>query len=82
MGLVPTFYFGIPKMSEGIAERVSRIAANVAGEVGVEYVNTEIAGTKRMFLHSFETAFDYEFRGARHHFSAKAPEPPEFEKHL
>ena len=34
-------------MSEGIAERVSRIAANVAGEVGVEYVNTEIAGTKR-----------------------------------
>jgi ribosome maturation factor RimP len=34
-------------MIEAIAERVSRIAAAVAGENGVEYVNTEIAGTKR-----------------------------------
>lgn len=34
-------------MSEGVAERVSRIAAGVAGEKGVEFVNIEIAGTKR-----------------------------------
>jgi ribosome maturation factor RimP len=34
-------------MSEGVAERVSQIAARVAGEKGVEFVNTEIAGTKR-----------------------------------
>jgi tRNA pseudouridine65 synthase len=35
-------------------------------------------GTKRLFLHSLETSFDYEFRQARHAFSAKAPLPPEF----
>ncbi|MDO8544597.1 MAG: RNA pseudouridine synthase [Opitutaceae bacterium] len=40
------------------------------------------AGTKRMFLHSLETAFDYEFRGGRHSFHATAPLPQEFEKYL
>lgn len=38
------------------------------------------AGTKRLFLHSLETAFDYEFRGRRHAFSARAPLPAEFEQ--
>jgi 23S rRNA-/tRNA-specific pseudouridylate synthase len=33
---------------------------------------------KRMFLHSLETTFDYEWRGQRHPFSAHAPLPPEF----
>ena len=42
----------------------------------------KLAGTKRMFLHSLETGFDYEFRGRQHAFSAKAPLPPEFEKFL
>jgi tRNA pseudouridine65 synthase len=42
----------------------------------------KIAETKRMFLHSLETSFEYEFRGARHNFAAKAPLPPEFEKFL
>ena len=37
------------------------------------------AGTKRLFLHSSETAFDYEFRGRRHAFTARAPLPAEFE---
>lgn len=41
-----------------------------------------LAETKRMFLHSAETGFDYEFRGQRHHFAAKAPVPPEFEDAL
>ena len=40
----------------------------------------KMAGTKRMFLHSAETSFDYEFRGQRHHFAAKAPVPAEFER--
>jgi tRNA pseudouridine65 synthase len=40
------------------------------------------SGTKRMFLHSMETAFDYEFRGQRHSFVARAPLPPEFEQFL
>lgn len=37
-------------------------------------------GLKRMFLHSLETTFDYEYKGRRCHFSATAPLPPEFEK--
>ena len=37
-------------------------------------------GTKRLFLHSTETAFDYEFHGRRHAFAARAPLPAEFEK--
>jgi 23S rRNA-/tRNA-specific pseudouridylate synthase len=40
------------------------------------------AGTKRMFLHSLETSFAYEFRGAKHDFAASAPLPPEFEAFL
>lgn len=38
------------------------------------------AGTKRLFLHSLETAFDYEWGGKRFHFAAKAPLPEEFER--
>ncbi len=37
------------------------------------------AGTKRLFLHSFETGFDYTFKGRTHHFEATAPLPPEFD---
>ncbi|MBL9199411.1 MAG: RNA pseudouridine synthase [Opitutaceae bacterium] len=36
------------------------------------------AGTKRLFLHSSETTFAYEFGGRRHDFVARAPLPPEF----
>jgi 23S rRNA-/tRNA-specific pseudouridylate synthase len=36
------------------------------------------AGTKRLFLHSLETSFDYEFQGRKWHFQAQAPIPPEF----
>lgn len=36
-------------------------------------------GTKRLFLHSMETSFEYEFRGKRNRFKATAPLPPEFE---
>lgn len=42
----------------------------------------KLAGTKRLFLHSVETAFDYEYAGRRQSFSARAPVPPEFEKFL
>lgn len=34
---------------------------------------------KRLFLHSLETTFDYELGGRRHHFTAVAPLPREFE---
>lgn len=36
-------------------------------------------GQKRLFLHSLETTFDYEFHGRVHHFSATAPLPAVFE---
>ncbi|MFI5356163.1 MAG: RluA family pseudouridine synthase [Opitutales bacterium] len=39
-------------------------------------------GLKRMFLHSVETSFDYDFRGQSWHFDATAPLPLEFEKML
>ena len=39
-------------------------------------------GTKRLFLHSLETSFDYEYQGKPHHFSAKAPLPDIFHKLL
>lgn len=42
----------------------------------------KLAGTKRLFLHSMETAFDYEYHGRRHVFSARAPQPEEFEQFL
>ena len=42
----------------------------------------KITRAKRLFLHSMETAFDYEFGGRKHTFAAKAPLPAEFEKFL
>jgi tRNA pseudouridine65 synthase len=36
------------------------------------------AKTKRMFLHSLETGFDYEFNGKPYRFAASAPLPLEF----
>jgi 23S rRNA-/tRNA-specific pseudouridylate synthase len=40
------------------------------------------AHTKRLFLHSLESSFDYEFRGKTSSFAARAPLPPEFEQFL
>lgn len=41
-----------------------------------------LAGTKRMFLHSTESKFDYEFAGRRCTFTAQAPLPEEFENSI
>lgn len=40
------------------------------------------AGTKRLFLHSLESGFDYEFGGKKFSFAARAPLPREFEEFL
>jgi 23S rRNA-/tRNA-specific pseudouridylate synthase len=40
------------------------------------------AGTKRLFLHSFETSFGYEWKGKAFNFSARAALPAEFESGL
>ncbi|HEY4301716.1 MAG TPA: RNA pseudouridine synthase [Candidatus Didemnitutus sp.] len=39
---------------------------------------TKATGQKRLYLHSLETEFTYEFGGRTHHFHASAPLPPEF----
>ncbi|MCF3649539.1 RluA family pseudouridine synthase [Synoicihabitans lomoniglobus] len=40
------------------------------------------SGDKRLFLHSFRTRFDYEWRGRRHRFQAEAPLPESFAQAL
>jgi ribosome maturation factor RimP len=48
VGLVPTFYFGFKTMQrDPIAERIDKIAAEAAIENGVEFVHSEIVGSKR-----------------------------------
>ncbi|WP_414664282.1 RluA family pseudouridine synthase [Horticoccus sp. 23ND18S-11] len=42
----------------------------------------KVIGTKRLFLHSMQTAFDYEYRGRTHAFAATAPLPEEFARVL
>ena len=42
----------------------------------------KLTGTKRLFLHSMATQFEYAWQGERRSFSALAPLPPEFEKFL
>jgi 23S rRNA-/tRNA-specific pseudouridylate synthase len=50
------------------------------GDFPANRVFAKAGGSKRLFLHSFEIAFDYEFGGSRSAFSAKAPLPSEFER--
>lgn len=52
------------------------------GDFAANRVFAKIAQTKRLFLHSMETSFDYEWKGRSTVFSAKAPLPAEFEKFL
>jgi 23S rRNA pseudouridine955/2504/2580 synthase len=48
------------------------------GDFGLNRAFSKTTGEKRLFLHSLETSFSYEFGGATHHFKAHAPLPPEF----
>lgn len=43
---------------------------------------TRLSGHKRLFLHSLETSFEYEFGGGESRFFAHASLPPEFEEFL
>jgi ribosome maturation factor RimP len=48
VGFVPTFYFGLQTMElSSINERVGEIALAAAAENGVDFVQSEILGTKR-----------------------------------
>lgn len=48
------------------------------GNFGANREFARAGGRKRMFLHSMAVAFEYEFGGGRHEFSATAPLPAEF----
>jgi len=48
------------------------------GDFGANKTFAKATGHKRLFLHSYETNFDYEWQGKKFHFSATAPLPAEF----
>lgn len=50
------------------------------GDFGLNRAFAKTFGTKRLFLHSLETQFSYEFGGKTHAFKANAPLPAEFQK--
>jgi len=52
------------------------------GDFGRNRAFAKQAGTKRLFLHSFETSFGYEWRQKEYKFSARAALPAEFETWL
>lgn len=48
VGFVPTFYFGFKTMQQdSIAKRIDKIAADAAKQNGVEFVHSEIVGSRR-----------------------------------
>lgn len=49
------------------------------GDFGLNRAFAKTFGTKRLFLHSLETQFSYEFAGGTHEFKASAPMPAEFQ---
>lgn len=49
------------------------------GDFGLNRAFAKTTGEKRLFLHSLETSFSYEFGGRTHLFKAHAPLPPEFQ---
>lgn len=48
------------------------------GDFALNRAFAKTTGERRLFLHSVETSFSYEFSGTTHHFKAHAPLPPEF----
>jgi 23S rRNA-/tRNA-specific pseudouridylate synthase len=48
------------------------------GDFALNRAFAKATGERRLFLHSLETSFSYEFGGATQHFKATAPLPPEF----
>ncbi len=49
------------------------------GDFGLNRAFAKSTGSKRLFLHSLETQFHYEFAGKTYEFKAKAPLPAEFQ---
>jgi 23S rRNA pseudouridine955/2504/2580 synthase len=62
--------------------RLPIVGDQTYGEFRLNREFAKRARTKRLFLHSLETSFSYEFAGANRNFTATAPLPPEFEAFL
>lgn len=52
------------------------------GDFAANKAFAKATGHKRLFLHSYETSFDYEWAGKKFHFTATAPLPEEFKQLL
>jgi 23S rRNA-/tRNA-specific pseudouridylate synthase len=52
------------------------------GDFSANKAFAKATGHKRLFLHSYETSFDYEWVGKKFHFTATAPLPEEFKQLL
>jgi tRNA pseudouridine65 synthase len=62
--------------------RLPIVGDQTYGEFRLNREFAKRARTKRLFLHSLETSFSYDFGGASRSFTATAPLPPEFEANL
>ncbi|MET0263645.1 MAG: RNA pseudouridine synthase [Rariglobus sp.] len=52
------------------------------GDFAANKAFAKATGHKRLFLHSSQTSFDYEWQGKKFHFTATAPLPEEFQQLL
>jgi 23S rRNA pseudouridine955/2504/2580 synthase len=58
--------------------RLPIVGDQTYGDFPLNRAYAKATGSKRLFLHSFETSFTYEFAGKPHDFKAVAPPPAEF----
>lgn len=58
--------------------RLPIVGDQTYGDFGLNRAFAKATGEKRLFLHSLETSFSYDFSGRTHSFKAQAPLPPEF----
>lgn len=58
--------------------RLPIVGDQTYGDFALNRAFAKTTGEKRLFLHSAETSFSYEFHGAKFHFKALAPLPEEF----
>jgi 23S rRNA pseudouridine955/2504/2580 synthase len=58
--------------------RLPIVGDQTYGDFGLNRAFAKATGEKRLFLHSFETSFSYDFGGRTHAFKALAPLPREF----
>lgn len=60
--------------------RLPIVGDQTYGDFALNREFAKACGSKRLFLHSLETSFSYDFGGKTHSFKAAAPLPPEFRK--